>query len=108
MDSYLSNNQIRANIFDPPPILIAADTESAQSRALATGAMTGFRVADAVAIEGAVQRLRWQAAASALWIEIDRDTSAATQDLLEQVADDVGQGRYAAVIAASGRLLDSL
>ena len=47
MDMYLSSNQNRANSFDPPPVLVVADTESARVRARRTVTMAGLRVAEA-------------------------------------------------------------
>lgn len=98
MDSYLSNNQNRANNFDPAPILIIGDTESARARARATVAMAGYRAADAVSFKDAVERISRQGSASALWIEIE-DGRAGAAMVLDQVAADVAEGRYAAVVA---------
>ena len=108
MDAYLSNNQNRGNSFDPPPILIAADSEAGEARALGTVTMTGFRVADSVSIEGARDRIDRQGAASALWIELDADAGAAIDGLLDHVAADVAQGRYSAIIAAPASMVDRL
>ena len=94
MDAYLSNNQNRGNSFDRPPILIAADSEAGEARALGTVTMAGFRVADSVSIEGARDRIDRQGAASALWIELDADAGAgaAIDGLLHHVSADVAQG----------------
>lgn len=108
MDAYLSNSQNRGNSFDPPPILIAADSESGKARALGTVTMAGIRVADAVDIEIACERIDQQAAASALWIELDAHAGAATDRLLDHVAADVAHGRYSAVVAAPASLVDRL
>jgi len=108
MDAYLSNNQNRGNSFDPPPILIAADSEAGEARALGTVTMAGFRVADSVSIEGARDRIDRQGAASALWIELDADAGAAIDGLLDHVASDVAQGRYSAIIAAPASMVDRL
>jgi len=108
MDAYLSNNQNRGNSFDPPPILIAADSEAGEARALGTVTMAGFRVADSVSIEGARDRIDRQGAASALWIELDADAGAAIDGLLDHVAADVAQGRYSAIIAAPASMVDRL
>jgi hypothetical protein len=108
MDAYLSNSQNSGNSFDPPPILIAADSESGKARALGTVTMAGFRVADSVGIEVACERISRQGAASALWIELDADTGVATDRLLDHVAADVAHGRYSAVVAAPASLVDRL
>ena len=110
MDAYLSNNQNRGNSFDPPPILIAADSEAGEARALGTVTMAGFRVADSVSIEGARDRIDRQGAASAPWIELDADAGAgaAIDGLLHHVSADVAQGRYSAIIAAPASMVDRL
>lgn len=108
MDAYPSNSQNSGNSFDPPPILIAADSESGKSRARATVTMAGFRVADVVGLEHACERIDQQGAASALWIELDADAGAATDRLLDHVAADVSHGRYSAVVAAPASMIDRL
>lgn len=108
MDAYLSNNQNSANIFDPPPILIAADTEYGKTRARATVMTAGLRVAEAVGLEDVGQRLARQAAASALWIELESGESPSLDQLLDSVAADVADCRYSAVIAAPARMLERL
>jgi hypothetical protein len=108
MDAYLSNSQNSGNSFDPPPILIATDSESGKARAVGTVTMAGFRVADSVGIEGARERIERQGAASALWIELDADAGATTDGLLDHVAADVAHGRYAAVVAAPASMVDRL
>jgi len=50
MDAYLSNSQNSLNSFDPPPVLVVADTESGKARARTTVAMAGLRIADAIGI----------------------------------------------------------
>jgi len=108
MDAYLSNSQNSGNSFDPPPILIAADSDAGGARALRTVTMAGFRVADTVGLEGACERIGQQLSASALWIELDADHGAATDRLLDRVAADVSPGRYSAVVAAPGSMVDRL
>ena len=87
----------------PPPILIAASSDEARARATVTAEMAGFRVA-AVAIEEAVDRLDLQVAASALWIEIDRDTGPSLDRLLERV--DAEAFQMPAVICSPLPLVD--
>src|SRR6185503_18506786 len=86
MDAYLSTNQNRDNFFEPPPVLIAADSESGKVRARQTVALAGLRVADAVGIDQARKRIAEQAAASALWVELDSDFGPATDALLDYIA----------------------
>jgi DNA-binding MarR family transcriptional regulator len=108
MDAYLSYSQNRANNFDPPPILIAADTEAATVRARATIAAAGLRIGDAVGIEEASARLERQAAASALWLELDGDFGSAVDQVLERVAADASEERYCAVVAVPASQVDRL
>ena len=108
MDAYLSNSQNSRGSFEPAPVLIAADSESGQARARRTVAMAGLRVADSVTIEDACERIDRQAAASALWIELGADPGPATDSLLDHVAADISDGRYAAVLAAPAAAVDRL
>jgi hypothetical protein len=108
MDAYLSNSQNRANPFDPPPVLIVAESEAAKVRGRQTVAMAGLRLADVVNSRDVAERIRRQPAASALWVELDDDTNAATDELLRHVADDVSEGRYAAVVATTRDVLDQI
>jgi DNA-binding MarR family transcriptional regulator len=108
MDAYLSNSQNSGNNFDPPPILIAGDSEAARARACSTVAMAGMRVADAVPIEQARARIERQGAASALWIELSRDDAPFIDELLDHIAEDVGQGRYSAILSSGKNLIEQL
>jgi len=109
MDSYLSYNQSRANSFDHPPILVSGNSESALARGRAAVTMSGLRLADAVPLGEAIERMRRQAAASALWIELDGDAdSRGAQELLDHVAGDVAEGRYGAVLAVPSECLDAV
>jgi hypothetical protein len=108
MDTYPSKSQNRDNSFDPPPILIAADSEAGKARAHGTVTLAGFRIADSVSIEAACERIDRQVSASALWIELDADRGAAMDSLLDRVAADVSPGRYSAVVAVPASLVDRL
>jgi hypothetical protein len=108
MDAYLSFSQNRENSFDPPPVLIAADSDAARARARRTVTMAGLRVADVVGIEQAPERMRHQVLASAVWIELESDRGSGIDALLDTVAIDLADGRYSAVIAAPAALLDCM
>lgn len=92
---------------DLPPVLIAGSSDAALARARRTIEDSGLRVADAVPIEAAAERLGRQAAASAIWIELE-GTVAPSNSLINQVNRDVGEGRYSAVVAAPAELIDPL
>ncbi len=108
MDAYLSFSQNRENSFDPPPVLIAADSDAARARARRTVAMAGWRVADVVGFVEARDRIRRQISASALWIELEREQDAGIDALLDTVATDIPHRRYSAVVAAPAVLLDQI
>ena len=105
MDTYLSNSQNRANDFGPPPVVVVADTESARARARQTILMAGFRVAE-TGIAAARARIREQAAASALWIEVDGGAPPSLEALLDDVVSEASCGRFPAILAAPSTLLD--
>jgi hypothetical protein len=90
-----------------PPVLVAATSDAAARRAERTIAASGLRVGAVLPIEQASQRITVQGAASALWVELDRDCGGPVEELLTQVSDDVANGRYAAVVSATGDLIDS-
>lgn len=94
--------------FDRPPILIAGDSAAALQRAAQTIGACGLRVAGSVGLEDAPERIERQAAASALWVELDGDRGAILDRLLDCVNRDAGQGRYPAIVAAPAELVDTL
>src|SRR5215212_983143 len=100
MDAYLADIQDPERGFDRPPILIAGDSEAALDRAAQTIAASGFRIADRVRLEGAPERIERQAAASAVWVELDGDGGVLMDRLLDLVNRDVADGRYRAVVVA--------
>jgi hypothetical protein len=108
MDDYLTGAHAGTARFDPPPVLIAGDSDAALNRATRTIEASGLRIADRLTIEGAPERLDVQIAASALWIELDADRGAPLDRLLDQVNRDSGDGRYAAIVAAPSGLLDAI
>jgi DNA-binding MarR family transcriptional regulator len=87
------------------PVLIAASSDGAKARARVTAEAAGFRVA-AVAVEEAVDRLDRQVAASALWIEIDRDCGPSLDLLLERVEFEASRNQLPAVICSPLALID--
>ena len=108
MDAYLVSAEHPHNGFDPPPILIAGDSDSALDRATRTIIASGLRIADRVRIETAPERIDRQVSASALWVELEADGGTPMDRLLEQVKRDSGEGRYAAIVAAPADLIDAV
>lgn len=93
---------------DKPPIIIAASGPAAMARALEAVDAAGLRVGDRVQIGEARERIQRQAAATAVWLEIDEDCGGPMDELLTQVSRDVSDGRYAAIVAGTTALLDPL
>lgn len=93
---------------DLPPVLIAADTPSAHDRARRTVLASGLRTSEALDIADAAARIERQAAAAALWIELDGEFGDPLERLLERVSKDIVDGRYSAIVSASAELLDPL
>jgi hypothetical protein len=91
---------------DQAPVLVAASSDSALNRALRTVEATGVRVGGKMDIAAARGRIEQQAAAAALWIELDCDCGGPLDELIGQVSRDVADGRYAAVVSATADLLD--
>lgn len=104
MDAYSTEPDLAYS--DQHPILVAASSDAALGRALRTVEASGARIAAKLAIEEAKQRIELQAAASSLWIEVDRDDGALLDDLLTTINRDVATGRYAAVVSTTSAMLD--
>ena len=94
-----------ADYAGPPPVLVAASSGEARARACATIEAAGFRVA-AVGIEEAVERLSIQAAASAMWVELDSDGGPPLDRLLDRIEAEAAGGRFPAIVAAPAALID--
>jgi predicted transcriptional regulator len=73
---------------------------------LRTVEAAGLRIGDQVPISTAKERIERQAAACAVWVELDEDCGGAMDALLARVNRDVTDGRYAAVVSASAELVD--
>ena len=93
---------------DPAPVFVAATSDAALQQAERSVRASGLRVAARLPLEQARDRLDLQAAASAIWIEIDRDCGAPMDELLRLVSRDAGAQRYAAVVSACGWMLDTV
>ena len=91
-----------------PPVLIAGDSDAALNRAAATVEAAGGRIGAILPLDAAADRIALQASASAIWIELERDGGPAMDRLLQQVREDVLDGRYSAVVSGSAELVDLL
>ena len=91
---------------DPAPLIIAASSEDANRRARALLDHWGVRIGADLPIEEMSERLRQQAAASAVWVELDADCGGSLDELLHQISRDVAEGRYAAVVSTTRNGID--
>src|SRR3954471_1106255 len=82
-----------------PPMLLAASSDRAMARAERSAAVAGVRIGARLPIELAGERIEQQAAATALWVELDSDCGGAMDELLAQISRDVSDGRYSAVVS---------
>ena len=89
-----------------PPALVVGSSAAARDRGVAPIEAAGLRLAAAVAIEDAVDRIGQQAAASAVWIELDRDQGGELDRLLDRVDRDADAGLYGAIVCADTALID--
>jgi uncharacterized lipoprotein YmbA len=96
------------NYADSPPMLVAASSDEAMDLAEHSAAASGLRVGARLPIEEAGERIEQQIAATAVWVELDRDGGQAMDELLAKIGRDVDDGRYAAVVSASSDLLDPI
>jgi hypothetical protein len=93
---------------DKPPVLIGASSDAALARAIRTVEAAGCRIGDRMTLGSARERIERQIAASAIWLELDRDCGAEMDDVLECIRANVGGGRFAAVVSATAELIDPL
>lgn len=89
-----------------PPVLVAASSGHAMRRAEATIDAGGLRIGARVSVEEALARLKMQASATAVWLELDRDCGGQMDDLVSHVSQDVSRGSYAAVVSMTAPLVD--
>jgi len=107
MDAYLTRDRDWASA-ERPPVLIAASTAAAMHRAVRTVETAGLRIADRISVADAPQRIARQVSASAIWLELDGDEGEPMDRLLDMMAREAEDGRYAAVVAAPPELVDPL
>ena len=91
----------------PPPVLVAASSDRALDNAAAAVEAAGLRLAP-VTIDEAADRIAIQAAASAIWVEVDEDGGAPLDRLLDRIEAEAAIGRVPAVVAAPAALIDPI
>lgn len=89
----------------PPPVLIAATSDDAKSRAIGIAEASGFR-AVAVPIDEAATRMQQQVQASAIWVELDRDSGAELDLLLDRIQFEAAADHFPAIITSPLPLID--
>lgn len=92
----------------PPPLLLIASSDWAMCRARETAEASGLRIGAQLGIEQASERLRQQASASAIWIEVDQDCGPALDRLLDDVDDAVESRRFGAVLSLTSIMIDRI
>lgn len=104
-----SSRQENISYSDAPPILIAGSNQSAKERAKSSVIGSRFRIGPSLNVAEAADRLRRQARASAVWIELDLcRLDGETAELIEILNADVRGRRYSAVVSAPRELIDPL
>jgi len=104
MDAYPTDRTV--SYLDHSPVLIAGTSDAAIRKAIRTIEAFGCRVGQSLPLEQAGDRIEFQVSASAVWVELDRDCGGAMDDLLSRVNRDVHDGRYAAIVSSSAKLID--
>ena len=105
MDAY-SSDQASSYDFNEPPVLIAGTSDAAIERAGRAVGAAGLRIGARLSIDAAAERLNVQPKAAAVWVEIDTDCGGPMDELLTRICQDVSDQRYAAIVSATGPLLD--
>jgi DNA-binding MarR family transcriptional regulator len=77
-------------------------------RAEGTINASGLRIGARLPVEEALARLKVQASAAAVWVELDRDCGEHMDELVSQVSRDVSRGFYSAVVSVTSPLLDPI
>lgn len=101
-----ATEQVDLSYSDKPPVLITGTSETAIRHALRAVEAADYRIADTIVLDQARKRLDRQIAASALWIELDRDGGPAMDELLDWVDRKAAAGQFAAVVSTTGELID--
>ena len=93
---------------DTAPVLIGATSEAALARAVRTIEAAGSRIGDTMPLDQAHDRIERQVAASAVWLELDRDCGGQMDQLLDSIVRNVADGRFAAVVSSTAELIDPI
>ena len=105
--SSISPDSSSTDYAGPPPVLVIASSDHCMGNAAAAVEAAGYRAAF-VTIDEAADRLAIQAAASAVWVEVDSDAGAPLDRLLDRVEAEAASGRFPAIVAAPAALIDPI
>jgi DNA-binding MarR family transcriptional regulator len=105
--SSISPDSSSTDYAGPPPVLVIASSDHCMGNAAAAVEAAGYRAAF-VTIDEAADRLAIQAAASAVWVEVDSDAGAPLDRLLDRVEAEAANGRFPAIVAAPAALIDPI
>ena len=108
MDAFSSDSDSSNYASSSAPVLIAASSETAMLKAEKAICASKHRIGAKLNIEEALGRIKTQAQATAVWLELDRDCGEDMDALISEVSHDVARGFYAAVISSTGPLLDKV
>jgi len=87
---------------------VAASSDTAMLKAEKVVHANQLRIGARLKIEEALERIRVQPQATAVWLELDQDRGEQMDALISQVSHDVSRGLYAAVISSTAPLLDKV
>lgn len=108
MDAYLTETNSSTTPYGASPVLIFADSDEGRHRAIRTMETAGLRFADCGDLDAAPERIAQQSAASALWIEVDRDRPDVLDRMLDCICAEVASRRHGAIVATSAAFLDNV
>ena len=91
-----------------PPILLIADSESAQRRGRFAFDAAGLAISASVTFEEAGARLDLQARTGTVWVEIDGPPESIPMPLLRRIDEAAGRGEYDAIFAGPTAVVDEL
>jgi DNA-binding MarR family transcriptional regulator len=98
---------VSLDLYGLSPVLIAGSSPAAARRAAETVEQAGYS-AFSVPIGQAISRLDQQSAASACWVEVEEDSGAELDRLLDRIDAEVGAGSFPAIVSAPKALIDPI
>jgi DNA-binding MarR family transcriptional regulator len=106
MDAFASESNLP--YADCAPVLIVGSDDAAIVRARGTIGAFGLRIGAGVGLEQAEARLRQQASASAVWVELSRGAEGLPEAIARRINADASEGRCGVVVSARMEHVDAL